>query len=203
MNQTVTLVKSLPLMARAVKTVLIPAKDDNGKRHWSMPKGFQVFAPKTSLNVAITNQRTFAGRTVPLAEVKQIAKGAWRVAERRGDGHDGRRPAHLFHRQQRAARQTTERRRCPVSLRQEGDTSANNQVSMVTMSLATAHSGPAGATPGHQRVFSQDQSDDGPLQVGDSHRLPAAGRTVADVGRGLAVQPLAPGQRHAPAGQSW
>jgi diacylglycerol O-acyltransferase len=135
-NQTITLVKSLPLMASALKTALIPAKDEHGKRHWSMPRGFQVFAPKTSLNVAITNQRTFAGRTVPLAEVKQIAKGlgvslndvvmATTAGALRSYFIDNN---ELPQKPLSAA--------VPVSLRQEGDTSANNQVSMVTMSLAT------------------------------------------------------------------
>ncbi len=73
-QQTTGLVKALPPIARSAKSVLIPKKDANGKRDWSLPKDFTLFAPRTSLNVAITNQRTFAGRTVPLAEVKQIAK---------------------------------------------------------------------------------------------------------------------------------
>ena len=74
LHQSVGLVKSLPLVARSAKSALIPPKGANGKRNWSLPKDFKIFAPRTSLNVAITNQRTFAGRTVPLTEVKLIAK---------------------------------------------------------------------------------------------------------------------------------
>ncbi len=135
-NQSVGLVKSLPVIARSVRTALVPARDASGKRDWSLPKDFRIFAPRTSLNVAITNQRTFAGRTVPLAEVKQIARalgvslndvvmattaGALRAYLK--DNHD------LPDKPLCAA--------VPVSLRQEGDMTANNQVTMVTMNLAT------------------------------------------------------------------
>lgn len=136
LQQSVGLVKSLPLIVRSAKTVLIPEKDASGKRNWSLPKDFTLFAPRTSLNVAITNQRTFAGRTVPLSEVKQIAKllgvslndvvmattaGGLRAYFK----ENGELPAKPL----LAA--------VPVSLRAEGDTSSNNQVSMVTMNLAT------------------------------------------------------------------
>lgn len=134
--QSVGLVKSLPLVLRSAKSALIPEKDAHGKRDWSLPKGMTLFAPRTPLNVAITNQRTFAGRTVPLAEVKLIAKllgvslndvvmattaGALRTYLQ----ENGDLPAKPLV----AA--------VPVSLRAEGDTSNNNQVSMVTMGLAT------------------------------------------------------------------
>jgi WS/DGAT/MGAT family acyltransferase len=136
LQQSVTLVKALPLLAQTAKSVLIPEKDDQGQRDWSLPKDFNLFAPRTPLNVAITNQRTFAGRTIPLAEAKQIAKllnvslndvvmattaGALRAYYL--ESHE------LPDKPLRAA--------VPVSLRPEGDTSSNNQVSMVTMNLAT------------------------------------------------------------------
>ncbi len=136
LQQTVGLVKALPLLARSAKAALVPEKDANGKRDWSLPKDFTLFAPRTFLNVAITNQRTFAGRTVPLSEAKQIAKllnvslndvvmattaGALRAYLK--DNNE------LPDKSLSAA--------VPVSLRQEGDTDSNNQVSMVTMNLAT------------------------------------------------------------------
>jgi len=136
LQQSSALIKSLPLIVRSAKNALIPEKDANGKRDWSLPKDFRVFAPRTSLNVAITNQRTFAGRTVPLAEVKQIAKllgvslndvvmatvaGALRNFLK--DNNE------LPDKPLYAA--------VPVSLRAEGDTTANNQVSIVAMNLAT------------------------------------------------------------------
>lgn len=96
----------------------------------------QWMAPRTPLNVAITNQRSFAGRTVPLAEIKQIAKafdvslndvvlataaGALRQYLKEGN--------ELPERSMSAA--------VPASLRQEGDDTANNQVSLMVVELAT------------------------------------------------------------------
>lgn len=134
--QTMGLVRSLPMLARSLKSAVVPEKNAQGRRNWSLPKGFKLFAPRTPLNVAITNQRTFAGRTVPLAEVKLIAKllgvslndvvmattaGALRTYLK--DNNE------LPDKPLVAA--------VPVSLRAEGDSSNNNQVSMVTMGLAT------------------------------------------------------------------
>jgi WS/DGAT/MGAT family acyltransferase len=116
--------------------VLVPAKDDDGKRRFTLPKDMQLLAPKTSLNVAITNQRSFAARTVPLAEVKMIGKtlgvslndvvlgtvsGALRNYFKAND--------ELPTRSLLAA--------VPVSLRAADDATANNQVSMMRMTLAT------------------------------------------------------------------
>lgn len=99
-------------------------------------------APRTPLNVAITNQRSFAGRTVPLKEIKQIAKtldvslndvvmatvsGALRNYLRDTD--------ELPERSMHAA--------IPASLREPGDTSANNQVSLMMVDLATDEDDPA------------------------------------------------------------
>jgi diacylglycerol O-acyltransferase / wax synthase len=135
-QKTVTVVKALPMLASSAKAALLPEKSVGGTRNWSVPKPFHLFAPRTSLNVAITNQRTFAGRTVPLAEAKQIARlldvslndvvmattaGALRTWLK--DHND-----------------LPEESLCaavPVSMRHDGDTSTNTQVSMVTMDLAT------------------------------------------------------------------
>jgi WS/DGAT/MGAT family acyltransferase len=136
LQQSVGLVKSLPLVARSVKNVLIPEKDASGKRNWSLPKDFTLFAPRTSLNVAITNQRTFAGRTVPLAEVKQIAKllGVSLNDVVMATTAGGLR---AFLKENNELPDKPLLAAVPVSLRAEGDTTSNNQVSMVTMDLAT------------------------------------------------------------------
>jgi WS/DGAT/MGAT family acyltransferase len=135
-NQSVGLVKSLPLIARSAKTALLPSKGVDGKRDWLLPKDFKIFAPRTSLNVAITNQRTFAGRTVPLSEVKLIAKA---LGVSLNDvvmaTTAGALRAYL-----KDNNELPDKPLCaavPVSLRQEGDMTANNQVTMVTMNLAT------------------------------------------------------------------
>jgi diacylglycerol O-acyltransferase len=135
-QQTTTLVKALPLIARSAKAALIPQKDDSGKRNWSLPKDFTLFAPRTSLNVAITNQRTFAGRTVPLTEVKQIAKllGVSLNDVVMATTSGGLR---TYLQENKELPEKPLLAAVPVSLRAEGDTSANNQVSMVAMGLAT------------------------------------------------------------------
>lgn len=136
LQEYIKLFRMAPSMLRAVRDVVIPEKDDYGKRKWGLPGNLKLFGPRTLFNVAITNQRTFAGRTISLAETKLIAKafgvslndvvmgttaGALRryLAE-----HDNLPEKPLI-----AA--------VPVSLRPAGDSTANNQVSMMTMTLGT------------------------------------------------------------------
>lgn len=135
-QQVVKLVKTLPAIAGAAKSVLLPAKDESGKRPWPLPKNLDFLAPRTSLNVAITNQRRFAARTVPLAEVKLIAKlaGVSLNDVVLGTVAGALRDYYLGHRELPAK---SLKAAVPVSLRAAGDESANNQVSMVLMTLAT------------------------------------------------------------------
>jgi diacylglycerol O-acyltransferase / wax synthase len=92
--------------------------------------------PKTPFNVAITNQRAWAARSVPLAEGKLIAKrsgttlndvvlatcsGAMRRYLKEYDALPARSMSAAI----------------PVSLREEGDTRSDNQVSMMLMTLAS------------------------------------------------------------------
>ncbi|HKX45053.1 MAG TPA: wax ester/triacylglycerol synthase family O-acyltransferase, partial [Burkholderiaceae bacterium] len=135
LTQTVKLVRSLPEVLEAVVGVLYPKTEgEGGKRKLSLPS-FQ-FGPRTQLNVAITNQRSYAARTLALAEVKAMAKrsgtslndivmaicaGALR---RYLNDYDVRPDKPLV-------------AGVPVSLREVGNTDANNQVSMMLVSLAT------------------------------------------------------------------
>jgi WS/DGAT/MGAT family acyltransferase len=136
LKQTANIAKSAPALLKSVKAVLVPKADDDGRRSWALPKDMQLLAPKTSLNVAITNQRSFAARTVPLAEIKMISKtlgvslndvvmatvsGALRQYFKAND--------ELPTKSLLAA--------VPVSLRAADDATANNQVSMMRMTLAT------------------------------------------------------------------
>jgi WS/DGAT/MGAT family acyltransferase len=123
-------------MGRAAATLLLPEKDEDGRRHWSLPRDLNFLAPRTPFNVAITNQRRFAARTVPLAEVKETAKrcGVSLNDVVMATVAGGLREYFIGH------RELPERplsAAVPVSLRAAGDESANNQVSMVTMTLAT------------------------------------------------------------------
>ncbi|MGJ7494763.1 WS/DGAT/MGAT family O-acyltransferase [Variovorax sp. RT4R15] len=135
-QQYVKLFKMAPALAKAIGGLAKPVEGADGKSVSAMPKKFSLFAPRTSLNVSITNQRTFAGRTISLAETKHIAKhfgvslndvvmatvaGAMRhfLADN-NELPDKPLVAGV-----------------PVSLREAGDTTANNQASIILVSLAT------------------------------------------------------------------
>ncbi|VTU39618.1 WS/DGAT/MGAT family O-acyltransferase [Variovorax sp. PBL-E5] len=140
MQQYVKLIKSIPATAKAISSVLMPVSETTGQRSFELPKSFKA-APRTPLNVSITNQRSFAGRSVPLAEIKQMAKATGTslndivlaicagALKRYLADYDCRPAKPLM-----AA--------VPVSLRSEGNTDLNNQVSMMLVSLATDISDP-------------------------------------------------------------
>ncbi|MDI9334223.1 MAG: wax ester/triacylglycerol synthase family O-acyltransferase [Cytophagales bacterium] len=136
-KQAVNIVKTAPALVKGAQAILLPPRDETGgQRRWTMPKNMQLLAPKTPLNVAITNQRSFAGKTVPLAEVKMIGKtlgvslndvvmGTVSGALRAFFKMNNELPARSL----LAA--------VPVSLRAADDATANNQVSMMRLTLAT------------------------------------------------------------------
>lgn len=134
-TQYVKLFKSLPAMGRAVAAVVYPVSEVDGKRHLSLPEGFQL-GPRTPLNVAITNQRSFAARSLSLAEVKAMAK-------RSGASLNdivlaicaGALKRYLAEYDCTPAKSLVAG--VPVSLREAGNTDPNNQVSMMLVSLAT------------------------------------------------------------------
>ncbi|MDM0106200.1 wax ester/triacylglycerol synthase family O-acyltransferase [Variovorax sp. J22R24] len=139
-QQYVKLIQSIPTTAKAITSVLMPVSEATGQRTFELPKGMKT-APKTPLNVSITNQRSFAGRSVPLAEIKQMAKAAnvslndvvlaiCAGALKRYLADYGCKPDKPL----MAA--------VPVSLRSEGNTDLNNQVSTMLVSLATDISDP-------------------------------------------------------------
>jgi WS/DGAT/MGAT family acyltransferase len=139
-QQYVKLIQSIPATAKAITSVLLPVSETTGKRSFELPKGLKT-APKTPLNVSITNQRSFAGRSVPLAEVKQMAKATntslndivlaiCAGALKRYLADYGCKPAKPL------------MAGVPVSLRSEGNTDLNNQVSVMLVSLATDISDP-------------------------------------------------------------
>jgi len=134
-TQTIKLFKSLPAVGRALRSVVYPVSETDGKRHLSLPTGLQL-APRTPLNVAITNQRSFAARSLSLAEVKAVAK-------RTGTSLNDVVLAVCAG----ALKRYLADYDCvpdkplvagvPVSLREAGNTDPNNQVSMMLVSLAT------------------------------------------------------------------
>lgn len=136
--QLAKLVKTAPTLARTAAQALRPStavggKDKAARDNW--------FAPKTPLNVSITNQRTFAGLSIPLDAVKTVAKANEATlndvvlaicsgALRRYLADMGCVPTQPL----LAA--------VPVSLREAGNTDLNNQASMVRMSLASTIADP-------------------------------------------------------------
>ncbi len=134
-TQYIKLFKSLPTMGRALRSVVYPVSEVDGKRHLTMPAGLQL-APRTPLNVAVTNQRSFAARSLPLAEIKAMAKRSGAslndvvmaicagALKRYLADYDCVPDKPLV-------------AGVPVSLREAGNTDPNNQVSMMMVSLAT------------------------------------------------------------------
>jgi WS/DGAT/MGAT family acyltransferase len=129
------LIKLLPAAARAIGDLALPAKGEDGKRPAGMLKNFKL-GPKTPLNVAITNQRAFSTVKISLAEAREIGKAF--------DGSlndavmaicSGALRRYLASRD--ALPDKTLVAAVPVSLREEGNTELNNQVSMMLLNLAT------------------------------------------------------------------
>jgi len=139
-TQCARLVRGVPTGLKVAAGLLAPSRDDDGKLH-ILPGGMSL-APRTPFNVSITNQRAFATVRIPVREALAVGKafdatlndavlavvsGALR---RYLDEHGALPDAPLV-----AA--------VPVSLRAEGDTEMNNQVSMLLMKIATDVADPA------------------------------------------------------------
>ncbi len=136
LQQYVKLVKTLPDMARALQSVVMPQPGRDGKRDFKLTKDIKLVGPKTIFNVSITNQRAYAGRSISLAETKQLGK---RLGYSLNDvvlatcGGALRR----YLKEYDALPNKSLTAAVPVSLREQGNTDANNQVSMTVMTLAT------------------------------------------------------------------
>ncbi len=72
-QQALKLVRTVPTLARTLWHRLRPTAAEAAAAD-NAPKG-NWFAPRTPLNVAITNQRSFASLSLPLAEARRIARG--------------------------------------------------------------------------------------------------------------------------------
>ena len=133
LSQCARLVRGVPTGVRAAAGMLAPATD--GKRRLAWPLKLAL-APRTPLNVSITNQRAFATVKINLKQALAVGKAHAATlndvvlcivsgALRRYLDEHAALPAKALV----AA--------VPVSLRADGDTTLNNQVSMMLMSLAT------------------------------------------------------------------
>ncbi len=134
--QVAKLVQTAPQMLRAVRDLVATPHESTGKRRWGLPEQLKLFGPRTMLNTTITNQRTFAGRTISLAETKFIGKtlgGTLNDVVMTTTAGALRR----YLKEHNNLPDKTLLAAIPVSLREAGDTSANNQVSFVTSVLGT------------------------------------------------------------------
>jgi WS/DGAT/MGAT family acyltransferase len=110
------------------------AKDAEGK--WGLEKFRGAFerAPKTHINVSITNQRAFGSKSLPLAEVKAAGKAVGATVNDTVlalcSGALGR-----YFRDYNEKLDRSLIAAVPMSIRPEGDTSQNNQVTMLPVSL--------------------------------------------------------------------
>ncbi len=135
-QQYVKLFKMAPAFARAIGGLAKPDEKAAEKSLTKAPKKFNLLAPRTPFNVSITNQRTFAGRTISLAETKHIAK---HFGVTLNDVVMGT-VAGAIRKYLKDSNELPDKTMVgaiPVSLRESGDETANNQASMILVSLAT------------------------------------------------------------------
>jgi diacylglycerol O-acyltransferase / wax synthase len=137
MQQLVQFAKLMPPLATAAYGAAKKALAERGKSN--AKAGFLSSlkqAPASPFNTSITNQRAFAGVSLPLPEVKAIGKthGAsindmvlWLCSTALRD----------YLRESRELPEKSLVAGVPISLRSEGDTSSNNQVSGTVIDLAT------------------------------------------------------------------
>jgi WS/DGAT/MGAT family acyltransferase len=134
-QQYVKILTTLPNAVRALASVALPRPGAGMFNPFNLASNLQI-APRTHLNVSITNQRSYAARSVSLGEVKALAKAAGvslnDVVLAACSG--------ALRRYLNDYREVPDRALIagvPVSLREAGNTDMNNQVSMMLVGLAT------------------------------------------------------------------
>ncbi len=146
LNQVVTLAKLLPGLAKSVAAMVVDAVQSRSQAVAPAAKGAKKgsalkFAPPTPFNHPITNQRTFTGVTLPLDETKRIGKllGAsvndmvlWLCST----------ALRAYLKESRELPDKTLVAGVPISLREQGDTSMNNQVAGTVIDLGTQEADP-------------------------------------------------------------
>ena len=152
-NQARQLVESLKLLPSLAKTIAGAARDaiaerrsesaeDRAARKAASPGSSFKFAPATPFNHSITNQRAFSAVSLPLAEVKAIGRSVgasindvvlWLCST----------ALRSYLKDSRELPDKSLVAGVPISLRQEGDTTANNQVAGTLIDLGTEIAGPA------------------------------------------------------------
>jgi diacylglycerol O-acyltransferase len=152
-NQFQQLVQSVKLVPKLAGTLVGAARDalierrnespdDRATRKAEAPGSRWKMAPPTPFNHSITNQRSFAAVSLPLPEIKAIGKslGAsindvvlWLCST----------ALRSYLKEGRELPDASLVAGVPISLRQEGDTTANNQVAGTLIDLGTEIADPA------------------------------------------------------------
>jgi diacylglycerol O-acyltransferase / wax synthase len=143
--QALKLAKTLPTLLRAGVQMLKPAaREDSaaGESATALSRGAMApeksswFAPKTPINVSITNQRAFSSFSIPMAELKHIGRGNGvtlnDVVMAICSGALRHYLADLNCKPKQPLLAGV-----PVSLREDGNTDMNTQASMMRISLAS------------------------------------------------------------------
>ena len=151
LQQLVQSVKLLPKVARtaagalreAIATRQSETAEDRAARKAEKPSTRFKLAPATPFNHSITNQRAFAAVSLPLPEVKAIGKSVsasindvvlWLCST----------ALRSYLKEGRELPDKSLVAGVPISLRQEGDTTANNQVAGTLIDLGTEIADPLG-----------------------------------------------------------
>ena len=188
---------SIPAMLKSVSDVVGKISDPKSRDSIA-----SMVSPPTILNKAISSERSFAGTSISLSRAKAVAKASGGklndVVLALSSGVVRR---YLLERGALPAKSMTAA--VPISLREEGNTEANNQVFGMICSIATNIEDPEGAAGSDHRAIHQVQGD-----VASAAGLHAAGLQHLDAGRadpgadpGAALQPLGLVERVAAVGQ--
>src|SRR5690606_33556865 len=128
--------KMLPALGKALSSLASPSAESTPADAKALAKRFDLTAPRTPFNVSITNQRSFAGRTIPLAETKAIARHfGVTLNDVVMATVSGALRSYLKDSNELPDKSLVAG--VPVSLREAGDDTANNQASMILVSLAS------------------------------------------------------------------
>lgn len=110
------------------------AKDADGNWGLKKFKGAFGLAPKTHINVTITNQRAFGSKSLPISEVKAVGKAVGATINDMVLAlASGALVRYFADYNEKISKSLIAA--VPISMRAEGDTSQNNQVSMLPVSL--------------------------------------------------------------------
>ena len=163
---------SVPTMLKSVSEVVGKISDPK-----SRDSIVSMMSPPTILNKAISSERSFAGTSISLSRAKALAKASGGklndVVLALSSGVVRR-----YLMQQGALPNKSLTAAVPISLREEGNTEANNQVFGMICSIATNIEDPEGTARGDHRAIHQVQGN-----VAPAARPDAAGVQHLDAGR--------------------